>query len=382
MNTVALSGPDLDALVARIPSRPLLVRGPAIRFALEPGDRVLVSPGDEVEPGTAIAERTVEGVLVDAGRLAEPSESGGDGGTGWIFRRGRGGAGERPLDETGKPAERRTRTYPGKWWVGGTDRRGRGRDRTPPPLAGTLLYEVAGRWQAVAGENHRMLESPVAGVVREARNAVGITIAAAGVALPGALAAGQPSRGRLDVPPLPDGELWASALDVSRSGGVVVAGSRISAQAIGRARAMSIRGLVAASVGTAEVRDLQASESRQLASLAPSPPFGLLVLDGHQRRPIASPVLAVLESTAGTEAAIVLDPPLLVFEREPVIPELPAGWVRVRGGSEAGREGRLAGHVDTWRFRSGVNLGAALVLLDGDSAPTAVALGDLERYSF
>jgi hypothetical protein len=357
---------DLGAMLAMIPARPLIVRDPLVRFVLEPGDRVLVAPGDPVSPGTPIAERTLDGGLVEAGRLAAVDE--------------REEHEHQPSE--GAPATlNRTRAHPGKWWLGGSERRSRGRDGTTPPLAGTLLYEVNGRWQAFAGESHRVLESPVSGVVREALNAVGLTIAVPGVALPGALAAGQPSRGRLDVPRLPDGELWTSALDVSRAGGVVVSGSRISAQAIGRARAMSIRGLVAASAGSAELRDLQASEARQRAGLAPSPPFGLLVLDGHQRRPIASPILALLSAAAGMEVAILTDPPLLVFDGEPAVPDVPADWIRVRGGPESGREGRLSGYAGPWRFRSGVTLDAAFVRLEGDAADTAVALPDLERFA-
>ena len=146
--------------------------------------------------------------------------------------------------------ERRRPPVPGKWWVGGGERRGKsGKNRPVPRVGGTLLFETQGRWHAAAGEHHQIIESPVAGVVREARNGVEVTIEVAGAAIPGAIAAGEPSRGYLDVPRLTDGELWASALDVGRSGAIVVAGSRISAQAISRARAMSIRGLIAGSVG-------------------------------------------------------------------------------------------------------------------------------------
>jgi hypothetical protein len=382
---------DLDDLFGRIPARPLLVRAPELRFVLEPGDRALVAPGDVVAAGVPIAERILDGALVEVGRLPgaqgqDDREAGAAGGSGWPFRlagkRDGRSTGDRPLDGSGQPVDRRTRAFPGKSWLGGSERRGhRGRDSAAPPLSGTLLYEVNGRWRAVAGENRRVVESPVTGVVREARNAVGIMITASGTAMPGALAAGQPARGRLDVPRLPDGELWASALDVSRAGGIVVAGSRISAQAIGRARAMSIRGLVAASVGSAELRDLQASESRQRASLAPSPPFGLLILDGYQRRPIAGPILTLLTAAAGMEAAIVTDPPLLVFDGEPVAPAIPSDWVRVRGGPHAGREGRVVGASGPWQFRSGMTLEAAFVRLDGDDNATAVALADLERFT-
>jgi hypothetical protein len=223
----------------------------------------------------------------------------------------------------------------------------------------------------------------VAGVVREARNCVEVTIDVSGAALPGAVAAGVPSRGYLDVPRLTDGELWVTALDVARSGAVVVAGSRITAQAISRARAVSIRGLVAGSVGEGELRDLQASELRQRASLAPSVPFGLIARDGHQRRPIATPILALLAALAGREVAIVTDPPLLVFDVEEVpLPDLPPDWIRARSGPHAGREGRWLRSAGLYRFRGGIYLEAEVVRFVDEIETTTVPVSDLERFVF
>ena len=283
-------------------------------------------------------------------------------------------------------AERRRPPEPGKWWVGGDDRRGKsgGKYRqNERRIAGTLLFETHGRWRAAAGERHETFESPVAGVVAEARNGVEITVTVTGVAMPGAIGAGEPSRGYLDVPRLTDGDLWATALDVARSGAIVVAGSRISAQAISRARAMSIRGLLAGSVGQGELRDLAASEARQRAGIAAIVPFGLLALDGHQRRPIATPVLALLAAMAGREVAIVTDPPMLVFDVSEVpLPELPPDWVRVRSGQHAGREGRFLGSAGLHRFRAGIHLESASVRLGDDESPAVIALSDLERFVF
>src|ERR1035437_2335626 len=88
-------------------------------------------------------------------------------------------------------------------------------------------------------------------------------------------------------------------------------------------RPISIRGLFAGWVGGGELRDLEASELRQKASLAPSAPFGLIALDGHSRRPIATPILALLAALSGREVAIVTDPPLLIFDvAEVPLPEL------------------------------------------------------------
>jgi hypothetical protein len=410
-----LSAADIERSMGRIASRPLLLRGPTIRFGLGPGDRALVSAGEEVLPGMPLAERTLDTAFVDAGRIeyvpaaegavaeasdssepeagaeageaAAPPEDSAIGNRSARPRRlhalWRGTPAPEPEVVSRPGRERRTPPTPGKWWVGGVELRGRSpRRRTAPRrISGTLLFEVGGKWHAAAGERHELIESPAAGTILEARNGVHVTMALSGIALPAAVGAGEAARGYLDVPRLTDGELWASALDVGRSGAIVVAGSRISAQGISRARAMSIRGLIAASVGQGELRDMAASEARQRASLHQLAPFGLLAFDGHQRRPMASPVLALLAALAGRDVAIVTDPPMLVFDVEDVaLPEIAPDWVRVRSGTYAGREGRYLGPAGMYRFRLGVGLEAAYVRLGDDLAPTIVPMADLERF--
>jgi hypothetical protein len=410
------AGVEIPEDLARVSCRRILVFSPIIKFRLGPGDRALVAPGDRVVAGMPIAERTLDVQLVDVGRIALPgdtvrpaiappaaSEIGApapEPGASPLFKdqsheliESRSGA--RPMATRVAAAstlpppspsrpDRRRPPFPGKWWIGGDERRGKnGKGKVNVRVGGTLLYETNGRWRAAAGEHHQIVEAPVAGLVREARNGVGVTIEVNGAAIPGALAAGEPSRGYLDVPRLTDGELWASALDVGRSGAVVVAGSRISAQAISRARAMSIRGLVAGSVGEGELRDLAASEARQKASLAPSVPFGLFALDGHQRRPLPTPVLALLAALAGREVAIVTDPPLLVFDVSEVpLPDLPLDWVRVRSGQHAGREGRWIESAGLYRFRAAIHLEGAVIRFVDETETTIVPVTDLERFIF
>jgi hypothetical protein len=359
----------------RVAGRRILVSRPVIRIPLGPGDRALVQIGDAVEAGTPIAERTPDGSVVDIGRLTSPENGSGQ-------PDAASSTGPEPNQPRGR--DRRTPPAPGKWWVGGIDRRGRPPAKKPlNRVAGTLLFESHGRWRAAVGERHEAVESPVAGVVREARNTVDVSIEAIGCAIPAAIAAGEASRGYLDVPRLTDGELWASALDVGRSGAVVVAGSRVSAQAISRARAMSIRGLIAGSVGHGELRDLEAAQLRQRASLTPSVPFGLIALDGYQRRPLATPVLALLAALAGREVAIVTDPPLLVFDvAEVPLPEVPADWIRVRSGEHAGREGRFLEAVGARRFKGGVYLDAAVVRFVDETDTTTLPIADLERLTY
>jgi hypothetical protein len=402
-----LAGAEISPDLARVVGRRVLVFSPTIRYRLEPGDRALVAPGDTVEPGTPIAERTLEAEFVGIGRIEAPEEvrpvareevssPAVSGSLARIWANveaehdeprpgARSAMASRLQRKPAPPAvERRRPPVPGQWWAGGGDRRGKpARAKGDPRLAGTLLFQTHGRWNAAAGERHEIVESPVAGVVREARNAVEVTIEVAGSAVPGAIAAGEASRGYLDVPRLTDGDLWASALDVGRAGAVVVAGTRLSAQAISRARAMSIRGLVAGSVGEGELRDLEASRQRQKASLAPSVSFGLLALDGHGRRPLATPILALLAAMAGREVAIVTDPPLLVFDDTEVpLPEISPDWIRARSGSYAGREGRWLRSAGLYRFRGGIHLEAAVVRFADDSGTTVVPVTDLERFVF
>ena len=352
----------------RIPGRRILIVSPTVQIRLGPGDRALVSQGNRVVAGSPIAERTCDPEFIDVGRLNGPANGSGDG-------RGRGSSND-------AAQERRRPPVPGKWWVGGDDRRGKANRREGPRrVAGTLLYELGGRWAAAVGERHERIESPTTGDITEAVNCIGITMKVAGVGIPAAVAGGQPTRGYLDVPRLVDGELRDTTLDMGRQGAVVVAGGRVSAEALTRARAMSIRGMVAGSLGQAELRDLAASEARQRAGLHTTPPFGVLGLDGHQRRPIASPILALLAALAGREVAIITEPPMLVLDVVDVpLPELPPDWVRVRSGAHAGREGRWLSSAGLHRFRAGVHLEAANIRLGDDLQPTIIALADLERF--
>ena len=106
---------------------------------------------------------------------------------------------------------------------------------------------------------------------------------------------------------------------------------------------MGLRGIIVAGLAGKERRDFLASEARQRASLHRLPTFAVLVLDGAVRRPIASPVAAVLAALAGREVAIVMDPPALVFD-EPEI-ELAAAAAATSSGSgpASGSAARAAG---------------------------------------
>ncbi len=70
---------------------------------------------------------------------------------------------------------------------------------------------------------------------------------------------------------------------------ILVVGSRVDAEALTRARAMGLRGVIVGGLAGKERRDFLASEARQRASLHELPTFAVLVLDGAIRRRIAGP---------------------------------------------------------------------------------------------
>jgi hypothetical protein len=178
-----------------------------------------------------------------------------------------------------------------------------------------------------------------------------------------------------------DGELRTGALDIGFAGTILVVGGRIDAETLTRARAMGVRGIIVGGLASKERRDYVASEARQRAALHRLPPFAVFVLDGAVRRPIASPVLALLEALSGHEVAIVADPPALLFDLPDLpIPDPPPDLVRIRGGELGGREGRWMGVLGPRRFGGGIHLEAASVRLS-DGSSVAVPLGELERFA-
>jgi hypothetical protein len=136
-----------------------------------------------------------------------------------------------------------------------------------------------------------------------------------------------------------------------------------------------------AALGIKERHDFLASEKRGRAGVRGLPPFGILVLDGAGRRPIASPIMAILDHLEGRTVAIVPNPPCLVIDDPDIeLPDPPVDLVRVRSGPLAGAEGTWLGLAGPRRFPAGVTLEAGLVRF-GERPPIAVPLGDLERFA-
>jgi hypothetical protein len=328
-----------------IPVRRMVEPGLEMRVPLPPGDRPLVDPGATILPGDVLLEHLRD----------------------------------RQLDEVDVRAAEGERPLAGSRWspVPGRRRRERSAD-------GELLAPVAGkgtRWRLVTGEHRVGVSAVVRGTVVEVRPGAEIRLRVDGLALRGAFAAGAAARGPLELATDPFGDLRPGGIDVGRAGSILVVGSRIDAEALTRARAMGVHGIVVASLPGKELRDFQASERRQRAALHQPEPFGVLVLDGAIRRPISTPVTALLERLAGREVALLTDPPALIFAAEASeVPAVAADWVRVRSGPNVGAEGRIVGLAGLRRFAAGVHLEAALVAFDGEP-PVEIPIGDLERLA-
>jgi hypothetical protein len=330
--------------------RPILTGPIEVLFPLKPGDRALVEAGDAIVAGTTIAER-----LRDA-RLVELAPS-----------------------ATGESA-----AVGDRWMMAGQTGVVRLR-RGPGAEAGELLYEHDGHWALAAGEHAEPVDCPLAGVVRDVRPGIGIRVRAQGQAMLGVEALGDPTSGRLSLgserSDQRHGRLRSTSLDVGLAGTILVIGSRVDAEALTRARAMGVRGVIVSGLAGKERRDFMASETRQRAALHRLPPFAVLVLDGAIRRPIAGPVAAVLERLAGATVAITVDPPAMVFDEPGVaVDPPPADHVRVRAGEHAGEEGRWAGLAGVRRFAGGTFLESGWVVF-GDDPPVSVPIADLERFA-
>jgi hypothetical protein len=337
---VAAPAPPGLELVTR---RTLLLSPVDAFFPLHPGDRPLVKVGEVVRRGQPILEHFREPrTLVVPGLVGEESSA-----------------------------------VPGGRWTATPGRAAHEGDATP---TGELLFRSGGRWRIAGGDRPDPLEAPFPGVVHDVQPGTGVAIRSTASAVAGREVLAGSTWGRLQVATGADGELRAQHVDVGAAGAIIVAGARIDAEALTRARAVGVRGVIVAALGIKEQRDFLASERRGRAAVHGLPPFGILVLDGASRRPIASALMQVFEAAEGGMAAIVGDPPCLVIDESPVQLPLPdPDLVRVRSGPLAGAEGTWAGLAGPRRFPAGVTLEAAFVRFGG-RPPVAIPIGDLERF--
>lgn len=322
--------------LALVATRPLYMAEPRVRIPLLPGDRIVTTAGAEVVSGDLLAERVRDPRLV-------VSES----------------------DARSAPA------HPGAWIPAEPGRRG-----TAP--AGELLFEHGRRRRIATGPHPDLVTAPATGRVVAIHRGVELVLQLVGTGILGAELLGDPGHGRLALLPTDgDGRI---PLEVAHAGAIVVFPGRADAEALTRARAMGIAGAVVPALAERDRRDVVASEARQRAGLHRLAPFPVLILDGYLRRTLAGPMQEILTVLAGSEVGLVAGPPLLVTPLASRVLPLPdPDRIRVRGGPEAGREGRFEGLAGPRRLPGGIVAETARVHLD-DGRDAIVAVGDLERF--
>ena len=325
-----------------VPSRAFLVPRPCVRLELQPGDRVTAVVGDIVHVGELVAERIRDPRLVEA-------------------------PGPRDGADQGIP-------LPGTWLPGEHTLAGR---RAGAP-AGELLFEHAGRRRLATGPHLDRLHAPADGRVLDVEPGVALVLEVDGPGLAATELLGEPHWGRLVL--LPDESDPRLALDVALAGAVVVLPGRVDAEALARARAMGIHGAVVASLAERDRRDLAASAARQQAGLHRLAPFGVLVMGGYLRRAFSAAVRSALDAVSGAVVGLVGDPPLLLLPAGRELPLPDPDHILVRGGPEAGREGRWLGPGGLRRVRGGITAETGLVVLD-DGRTVALPIGELERFA-
>jgi len=369
----------LDA-IELVAARQLVTDSPVVRFRLAPGDHALVRTGETIEPGQPLLEHVRDARLEDV----LPRPGGLPASTPTPPAEGAPADGAQADGDTQAPAPT---TWPtsvaktGDRWTG--ELAPGGLRRRSARTDGELLAPLPSgdKWWLVTGEHRDTMDSPIAGEVVDVAPGAGISVRVRGRGLTGVLMTGQPSHGRLDLATDAAGELRTGGIDVGRAGTILVVGARIDAEALTRARAMGVRGIIVASLAGKDLRDVLASERRQRAALHGAPPFGILVLEGAVRRSLPSPIVALFETLAGSDVAIVGDPPAVVWDvPDLVLPSLPPDLVRVKHGPHAGREGRLEGLAGLRRFEAGTQLESGWVRFD-ETAPVALPLADLERFA-
>ena len=151
------------------------------------------------------------------------------------------------------------------------------------PVAGLFLSYSAVEGTALIGRfvDPRPIVAHVRGRV------VGVEETAIAVEVPGAVVGGVDGSGEAVHGELvvavraPGDELRAAQIDVSAMGRIIVGGSRASAEALTRARAMGVAGIVLGGVLDKELRDFTAIHERRRTMGGMTSPFSLLLLEGY-----------------------------------------------------------------------------------------------------
>jgi hypothetical protein len=238
----------------------------------------------------------------------------------------------------------------------------------------------------IAGGGEVVIGSPLSGLVESVLPSR-IDLRADGLAVDAAVGWGRVSAGRLHVAvDGPNDEIQTSRIDVGAAGAILVAGARIDIEALSRARAIGVAGIIVGGVASRHLRRLRTSEARQAAALHAATPFALLGLGGYGRMPIPRHLWELLVAADGRGAGLLPDDRTLIIDGDPALLlqslDRPAGTVRLLGGEFGVDEGRLVGLAGPRRWPGGAYAPGGFVEVtgpDGGVQRHAVPLGSLER---
>jgi hypothetical protein len=262
---------------------------------------------------------------------------------------------------------------------------GDGRREVRAPAGGILLgYDEADGSALIAPFGP---PRPVVGHVRG--EVVRVDDAGIDIRLPAALldgvgGSGEAVHGELQVAVRePGDELRAAAIDARATGRIVVGGSRASAEALTRARAMGVAGIVLGGVLDKELRDFEAIGRRRSEAGGPAEAFGLLLVEGFGKVGLDPQLFAWFVRHAGREASLFgADARLYVYDAAPPparsVPAMPGDRVIAHRLPFAGRGGTVLRLVEGLHAApSGIGCQMAIVRFE-DGLTAAVPLANLE----
>lgn len=257
----------------------------------------------------------------------------------------------------------------------------------PDDRARLLFTGPDGIARVALGRSPQVIVSPVDGEVEELE-AGHLAIRSGGIGLAGRIAWGQPVQGRLLLGVTsPDAELRASAIDIAAAGSILVAGARLDIEALTRARAIGVAGIICGGLVGRELRQLEESDARQRAALHTTAPFAVVALDGYGRRIVPTHAWELLVAAAGRPVGLLPDSRLAVVGGDVGgldLPEHSPGEVRITSGEGVGRVARLVGLAGPVRRSGGMYLSSGFIEetgLDGTPRRRIVPLSDLERLA-
>jgi hypothetical protein len=328
---------------------------------LPTGARVLVEVGHEVEPAEVLANRRVAGEGMSLPVSARLRRSPAAAAELLVVRPG-------TMLDAGEPIA--------------SD--GRGREVLAPDPCLFLGYDLDDGSALIAplGE-----AEPVIGHVRG--TVAAISTEAIEITVPGAVIAGVGGSGGAVHGELmlavsaPADELRAVAIDVNATGRILVGGSRASAEALTRARAIGAAGIVLGGVLDKELRDFESVQARRREIGAGSTDFAIVMLEGFGKVGLDAALFDWFAANDGHMASLFgAESRLYVYDTEPppsrrVLPR-PGDRVLAHRRPFAGASGHLERILPGLQANAaGLAARAALVRFE-DGRSSVIPLANLE----